>query len=171
MQFYIMYALWALLLFSAVKPTQGPSQISPIGLVNKGNSCFINAALQAFMAATDLSPATLKMNSSGIPGSLLTIMEEVIKSYQHSSGAPFYPEKLNHKIWNLLGTPVNSQDDTNYALTTLLDHISDVDIKPSAKKSYYLYDGTKIPKTPLSKLFYIESVSVLKPDPNKTFQI
>ena len=162
--FYLVPALF----FISSEAQQCPLLAEPTGLENPGNGCFINAAFQVFLSASDLATRALEINNYGTQDGLLTISRDTIHSYRLDNSKPLNPEIFQKKLWEILGVPYNTQDDSNYALTTLLENITQTDIEPAIKAALPVYNGTKCPRTDLSQLFYIESFSRMDfPDENR----
>ncbi len=143
----------------------------PVPLVNPKGTCFINASLQAFMAATDLATITLEKGMYGTSNGILNMLRDTIRIYRTTQAPPYHPEAFQKKMCNLLHIPYGSQEDANYCLTTLLQHCTEIDIKPGFKDALQRYPKTDTIMTPLSNLFYSQVDTLLTSVPHKFMKV
>lgn len=113
----------------------GPLQcVSPQGITNVGNSCFINATLQILFGMDNITKLLLEAQPNPYdPTSISYHFTDLVPHIVTSEGIPKLRE-FSTQCWKRLNIPEYSQGDANDLLTVLLDGLTSDDLHTRFKK-------------------------------------
>ncbi len=145
-------SICALLLITVTSMTSPMNKgtTKPAALENIGNSCFINAIVQALLSMTTFIDAIKDHKGLYKPGSIARKFQDMIVTLEHSS--TYTPQAFATQAWDILHEDRFSQQDAEYFLLTLLNKLIDSDIDPYIKSTLTYEKHLPYPATELSNL-------------------
>ncbi|MBA3954920.1 ubiquitin carboxyl-terminal hydrolase [Candidatus Dependentiae bacterium] len=122
MKNYLAYWLWRsmLVLFSFVPQTQFVGAHKPSGLINNGNTCYINASLQCFFALEQFNREILKSTYS--PGLLYEY--QILSKKLTENQSVVNPLHFCRKMWQAIDAVPGSQEDAYLVVNTVIAQAS-----------------------------------------------
>ncbi len=143
-----------LLLFSLASFGMIAKASTPLGLINTGNSCFINASVQALYAMDDLVDLVMNEANNYRANSISNLYISFLVHARHSDQKNFNLGELSRRGWQMLNAPAGTQQTADEFLTGLLNHLADTDLTDQARATLQPYRGTNVPQNRISNLFY-----------------
>ena len=150
----------ALLLIAVTSMTYPMSKTTtkpPAALENIGNSCFINAVVQALLSMTTFIDAIKDHKGLYKPGSIARKFQDMILTLERSS--TYTPQAFARQAWDILHEDRFSQQDAETFLLTLLNKLIDSDIDPHIKSTLTYERYFPYPATELSNLISLTTYS------------
>ena len=131
----------------------------PVALTNIGNSCFMNAPLQALLSLTELSERLREYEEMYQPGSFTRTYSALIKdALQQKKIDPLNLRTFCLQGWNTLGSRHFTQQDAGEFLQKALEHFTYKDINNTTFYSTQK-DVNNQPITEISELFSIKTTT------------
>lgn len=140
----------------------------PSGLVNQGNTCFMNGALQCLYNVHELTDFLIKQKDTGYyikerkgkptPAALYS---DLVYQIRKSAGKLLKPTAFCSNMRDIMGfrTPgipqSTPQEDAQEFLTRLLDYLADGDINRKVVTERYGFPKNNIPKSFVGRLFNV----------------
>ncbi|XP_032748849.1 ubiquitin carboxyl-terminal hydrolase 35 [Rattus rattus] len=97
------------------------SDTGKIGLINLGNTCYVNSVLQALFMASDFRHCVLRLTENNSQP-LMTKLQWLFAFLEHSQRPPISPENFLSASWTPWFSPGTQQDCSEY-LKYLLDRL------------------------------------------------
>jgi ubiquitin C-terminal hydrolase len=141
-----------------------------VGLENKGNTCFMNAAVQAMYHIDQLTNFLIENGKiyyqteyGKTSQTFAYLYIQLIKQLKDSGYNPIDPVALCMKVWeeiipggvsDSIQSSQGLQQDAEELIGKLLEHLADQDINREVVTDRYGYPYHAMPKTYVSQLFY-----------------
>lgn len=136
-------------LASCLSRLSGKSETGKTGLINLGNTCYMNSVIQALFMATDFRRQVLSLNLNGC-NSLMKKLQHLFAFLAHTQREAYAPRIFFEASRPPWFTPRSQQDCSEY-LRFLLDRLHEEEKILKGQSSHKLSESLRCPETSLQE--------------------